>query len=212
MSIYENLSDSDLEALMTDDRIDPYTLAKLKAETAERQAASADYDAWRMMQRRSAQTTGRLIRQRRRGAPEADTRPRAAPESATKPRGRQGHVPGQMNGIERKYAAVLEARKVAGEIRDYGFEGVAFRVGLRRCFYHPDFHVFHLDGHLELVECKGARKPGHAAGSSQDVHPEGRVKFEAAAQRYWWNEWTKVTWRGGAFVTLAHYPNREAAA
>lgn len=62
--------------------------------------------------------------------------------------------PCRMNKTEARYAAILEARKIAGEIREWHFEAVTLRLG-DDCRYTPDFLVVLADGTLEFHETKG---------------------------------------------------------
>jgi len=59
-----------------------------------------------------------------------------------------------MNKTEAAYALVLEARKRAGEIRDYWYEGIRLVLG-HAANYTPDFLVVLADGTVELHEVKG---------------------------------------------------------
>lgn len=61
---------------------------------------------------------------------------------------------GAMNGSEAEYAALLEARKVAGEIVWYRFEGITFKLA-DDTRYTPDFAVMMADGAMEMHEVKG---------------------------------------------------------
>lgn len=63
-----------------------------------------------------------------------------------------------MNGLERSYAAYLDALKAKGEIKHWSFE--SFRVklsgeGVKEAWFKPDFCVIYADGHLEFHETKG---------------------------------------------------------
>lgn len=78
---------------------------------------------------------------------------------------------GQMNKTEAAYAQHLEARKAAGEILWYRFEGVKLRLA-DNTFYSPDFSVLLADGTLECHEVKGFW---------QD---DARVKIKVAADQY----------------------------
>ena len=78
---------------------------------------------------------------------------------------------GQMNKTEAAYAQHLEARKAAGEILWYRFEGVKLRLA-DNTFYSPDFVVMLADGALECHEVKGFW---------QD---DARVKIKVAADQY----------------------------
>lgn len=81
------------------------------------------------------------------------------------------HKTGEMNQYERAYAAVLEKRKLAGEIQEYHFERYKLRLG-QACYYTPDFAVVRADGVLEFHEVKGFWEE------------DARVKIKAAADQY----------------------------
>lgn len=67
-----------------------------------------------------------------------------------------GRLPkGVMNKTEQAYARHLEALKFAGEILDYWFEEIKFKIGTSACWYEPDFLVQVKSGALEIHECKG---------------------------------------------------------
>lgn len=78
---------------------------------------------------------------------------------------------GQMNKTEQAYAQSLEARKAAGGILWYRFEGIKLRLA-DNTFYSPDFVVMLADGTLECHEVKGFW---------QD---DARVKIKVAADQY----------------------------
>ncbi|RQZ50908.1 hypothetical protein [Burkholderia sp. Bp9099] len=78
---------------------------------------------------------------------------------------------GEMNKTEQRYANHLEARKQAGEIVWYRFEGIKFRLA-DNTFYTPDFAVMLASGQLEAHEVKG---------HWQD---DARVKVKVAADQY----------------------------
>jgi hypothetical protein len=61
---------------------------------------------------------------------------------------------GQMNKTETAYAAHLEARKQAGELLWYKFEGVKLRLA-DNTFLSPDFFVLTSEYALEAHEVKG---------------------------------------------------------
>lgn len=61
---------------------------------------------------------------------------------------------GQMNQTEAEYARLLDARKLAGEVAWFKFEGLKFRLA-DNTFYTPDFAVMLADGQLEAHEVKG---------------------------------------------------------
>lgn len=61
---------------------------------------------------------------------------------------------GKMNGTEKKYAALLDQKKISGEILNYWFESVNLRLA-DNCFYKPDFLVLTSENELEVHEVKG---------------------------------------------------------
>jgi len=67
-----------------------------------------------------------------------------------------GRLPkGVKNKTEAAYARHLEALKFAGEIIDYWFEEIKFKIGTSACWYEPDFLVQVKSGAMEIHECKG---------------------------------------------------------
>ena len=78
---------------------------------------------------------------------------------------------GQMNQTEAAYQKHLEARKVAGEIAWYRFEGIKVRLA-DKTFYTPDFAVMLAGGKMELHEVKG------------HWTDDARVKIKVAADQY----------------------------
>lgn len=62
--------------------------------------------------------------------------------------------PDGMNKTERAWSQVLEARRVAGEVREWHFEGVTLKLA-HDTRYTPDFFVVLSDGACELHEVKG---------------------------------------------------------
>ena len=66
-----------------------------------------------------------------------------------------GRLPrGTMNKTEARYELGLKALKQNGQIRDYKFEGVKFRLG-DNCYYTPDFMIIGNDGVISFDEIKG---------------------------------------------------------
>jgi len=61
---------------------------------------------------------------------------------------------GTMNKTEQAYAVTLDARRHAGEVAWFKFEGVKLRLA-DNTFYTPDFAVMLTDGALEMHEVKG---------------------------------------------------------
>ena len=97
------------------------------------------------------------------------------------------------NKTEQEYARILEARKQAGEIRDWSFEAVSIRLG-QGCWYRPDYMV--ITDHVEIHEVKGTR------GFKLD--PQGRVKLRVAAAAHPWIAFYEVIQKtkknGGGFA------------
>lgn len=73
-----------------------------------------------------------------------------------KSQGRYGkrHKPGEMNATEAAYAEILQARKLAGEVIEWWFEAVTFKLA-SDCRFTSDFAVFLADGTMEFVDAKG---------------------------------------------------------
>jgi len=61
---------------------------------------------------------------------------------------------GTMNKTEAAYAATLDARRHAGEVAWFKFEGIKLRLA-DNTFYTPDFAVMLANGALEMHEVKG---------------------------------------------------------
>jgi hypothetical protein len=78
---------------------------------------------------------------------------------------------GAMNKTEAAYAATLDARRCAGEVAWFKFEGVKLRLA-DSTFYTPDFAVMLADGVLEMHEIKGF------------MHDDANVKIKVAADIY----------------------------
>lgn len=79
---------------------------------------------------------------------------------------------GEMNGTEKRYAAVLDARLHAGEVAWYAFESMTFKLA-DDTRYTPDFAVMLMDGSFELHEIKG----GYAMEDSV-------VKWKCAGEKF----------------------------
>jgi len=78
---------------------------------------------------------------------------------------------GTMNKTEAAYAAALDARRYAGEVAWFKFEGIKLRLA-DNTFYTPDFAVMLSDGTLEMHEVKGF------------WHDDARVKIKVASDIY----------------------------
>ena len=96
--------------------------------------------------------------------------------------GRPRHEPGKMNGLEKKYAAYLDVRKVCGEIADWNFEPLKLKLA-PATFYNPDFGVQMPDGKIELHETK-----------SPHWEDDARVKIKVAAAMFGWFRFVAAQW------------------
>lgn len=84
------------------------------------------------------------------------------------------HTPGQMNGTESAYAELLQIRKLAGEIIDWQFEAITFKLA-DDTRYTPDFTVYLADGSMEFIDAKGGGP----------IDPKSLVKIKCAAEKFW---------------------------
>lgn len=84
---------------------------------------------------------------------------------------RPRHEAGEMNGIEKAYAAHLEARRVCGEIKDWKFEAIKLKLA-RATFLTLDFLVTKPDDRLELHDTKG------------HMEDDAAVKIKVAAEMF----------------------------
>ena len=91
------------------------------------------------------------------------------------------------NKGERDYALHLDALKQSGEIRDWAYGAVKFRVGLKISWYEPDFLVINPDWTITMHEYKGHWRE------------DARVKIKAAAHLYPAFKWVAVTRKGGIY-------------
>lgn len=85
--------------------------------------------------------------------------------------GRKRHQPGSMNSLERGYSDHLSKLKAAGEIIDFDFEAIKFRLA-KATFYTPDFIVYPSEGPIEVHEVKGFWED------------DARVKIKVAAEKF----------------------------
>ena len=87
--------------------------------------------------------------------------------------GRTRRKPGEMNGLERSFAAHLELRKASGEIADWRFEEIKLRLA-KLCYITVDFAVMLHDGSVEFFETKGF------------LRDDANVKLKVVAEHFWW--------------------------
>jgi len=83
------------------------------------------------------------------------------------------HKPGEMNLTESKYADMLEARKLAGEIQTWEFERYTFKLA-DDTRYTPDFAILFANGSMEFIDAKGGGP----------IDPKSLVKVKCAAERF----------------------------
>lgn len=79
--------------------------------------------------------------------------------------------PSRMNGTERAYSVVLEARRQAGELLWWAYEVVTLKLA-DDTRYTPDFAVMLANGELEMHETKGF------------MRDDAWVKLKVAAEKF----------------------------
>jgi len=100
----------------------------------------------------------------------------------------------KMNKLETRYRDLLEARKQAGDIIDYVYEGITFRLASRTT-YTPDFLVV-MNDCFEIHEVKGYWRD------------DARVKWKLAAEKFPWLRFVAVQWRRKQWV-FEYYDGEE---
>jgi hypothetical protein len=105
----------------------------------------------------------------------------APPVALTHPETRIRHAAGQMNGMEKRYAAHLDLRLAVKEISAWKFEPLKLKLA-PATFWTPDFEVVMPDGGIELHETKG------------HWEDDARVKIKIAAQAFREFLIVAVTW------------------
>lgn len=106
-----------------------------------------------------------------------------------KARGRTDHRPSRgMNGLERDWSIVLEARRRAGEVLRWDYEPERLKLA-DGTFYAPDFRVQLANGTIEFHECKGFMRDDAAA----------KLKIAAALHPY---TFRLVTRKRGAWTVV----------
>ncbi len=106
-----------------------------------------------------------------------------------KAKARTRRLPGQMNGLERRYADHLNLRLAAGELDRWDYEPVTLKLAPRTT-YTPDFRVILPDGTEEYHETKGFMR--------DDAH----VKLKVAATQHPYT-FRLVTWSKAAGFTIS---------
>lgn len=85
-----------------------------------------------------------------------------------------------MNRTETAYSQVLEGKRLAGEILEWKFEPIRFRLA-NATAYTPDFAVLLNDQTLEFIDVKG--RCGAGPGGWEE---DAKVKIKVAAEAYPW--------------------------
>lgn len=104
-------------------------------------------------------------------------------------------APGEMNKNELAYSSHLDLRKRLGEIIDWRWNALKFRIGApgKNCNYTPDFVVIS-NGIIECHDTKGMKR--NPTGEERPyVEDDAMVKIKAAAELYPWIRWVLV-WKG----------------
>ena len=96
---------------------------------------------------------------------------------------RVNHLPGEMNGLEKRYAELLDlaTRMKLAEVASFKFEPMKLRLA-PKTFYSPDFMVIRPDGAVEFHEVKG------------HWEDDARVKVKVAAEIFPEFRFVGVTW------------------
>lgn len=98
-------------------------------------------------------------------------------------------VDGYRSKAEARYAAILEARKASGEIRDWAYESIRLRlVDGEMVTYTPDFMVHEVDGALTFIEIKGF------------LREAARIRFLMAREKYPMFQWRFIWAKRKEFV------------
>jgi hypothetical protein len=95
-----------------------------------------------------------------------------------------------MNKTETAYSQVLERKRLAGEILEWKFEPMKFRLA-DSTFYTPDFGVQLPDRSLEMIDVKG--RSGSGPGGWED---DARVKIKVAAAMHQWFKFVGIAKSG----------------
>lgn len=109
-----------------------------------------------------------------------------APKKPKQPRG--------MNKWEAAYALVLKARKQTGEIADFEFEGLSFKLG-RGARFKPDFLVVNApssEGSIRPLEIECHEVKGRWREAA-------RVRIKVAASKYPWCRFIAVSKDGAGW-------------
>ena len=98
-----------------------------------------------------------------------------------KPSSPLGYDIERMNGLEARYAGLLEGKKLSGSIISWHFENMKLRLA-DNTFYTPDFMVMVYDGSISFHETKGFWRD------------DARVKIKMAAEQFPMFSFIAVQW------------------
>lgn len=93
-------------------------------------------------------------------------------------------VRGVANKTETRYAAVLESRRLVGEIEWYRYEGLRFKIAEGNAYYAPDFIVMLADGTLQAHECKAGVIDKTTGKLKMLAEEAARVRIKVAADQF----------------------------
>ena len=124
-----------------------------------------------------------LTRDRATGARKADVGTKVATRTEKPASG-----PKFKSKTEVAYAQMLEARKRAGEIADWRYEAITFRLadGVR---YTPDFLLTDHDGGMAIVEVKGGY-----------IRDDARIKLRVAVAQFPGFAWYLAQYKASAWI------------
>jgi len=95
--------------------------------------------------------------------------------------------PGEMNTLEAAYAKALDGRKLNGEVADWWFESMKFKLA-DKTWYTPDFIVVLADGTLQIHETKGF------------MMEDAAIKLKITSALYWAHEVVLITRKRGTWM------------
>lgn len=103
----------------------------------------------------------------------------------------------KMNKTESRFADQLEISKRAGDILDWRFEPLKFKIA-DKTYYTPDFMIIHRN-YIEFVEIKGF------------LRDDAAVKFKAVMAMFPWFKWRMLRWKNktDGWVTVMESKNQK---
>lgn len=119
------------------------------------------------------------------------------PKATAKGKRKPSHVRGQMNRTEARYAEILEAQRLLGEIKSWTFEEDTLAIGPEMKFT-PDFRVELLSGDISYIDVKGAY-----------IYEDATCKIKAAAALYPQYRFSQAKWTGRSWKIREFRSGRE---